>query len=97
MADKNRTDDSKTTEVQEQKLDDGYSAPGDSRTDDAPLHLNEPGGDFSNLESIGADDPTLPLDNTPAGQALGHGDGRDMSQTEGIEEIRKDEDPSQKD
>jgi hypothetical protein len=97
MADKNRTDDSKTTEVPEQKLDNDYSKPGDSRTADEPVMMNASDTDFSPLKGTPADNPGLPLDNTPIGQALGHSDGRDMSQQEGVDEIPLKDDPSQKD
>ena len=96
MADKDRTDTSKTSEVPKQPLDDGYSAPGDSRTDDEAVLMNATDTDFSELKGTEFEDKSLPLDNTPIGQALGHSDGRDMSQQEGVDEIPLKDDHSQK-
>lgn len=82
MADK----DTKTTEVAEQKLDDGYSNPTDTRTDpNDTVKLNTPGGDFSHLKEQGADRDDMPLDNTPAGKAMNNDDGRPMTQDEKAE------------
>jgi hypothetical protein len=97
MADKDRTDDSKTTEVPAQKLDDGYSQPGDSRTADEPILMNAADTNFSELKGTEFEADSLPLDNTPIGQALGHSDGRDMSQQEDVDEIPLADDPSQTD
>ena len=81
MADKQPQEQSH--EVPEQKLDNGYSQPGDSReaTKQEPK-LNEPGADFDHLKDTLADNPDLPLDNTPAGQALGHSNGDGMTTVE---------------
>lgn len=95
MAD-NKTLDDKTVEVPKQKLDDGYSNPSDSRKEAEPLLMNASDTDFSELEGTEFDKDTLPLDNTPIGQALGHSDGRAMSQQEGVDEIPLADDHSQK-
>lgn len=79
-------DTDKTTETPEQKLDNGYSKPTDTRTDpNDNLTLNTPGADFSHLKGTAADNNALPLDNTPVGKALGHSDGRPMTQDEARE------------
>lgn len=83
-------DTDKTTETPEQKLDNGYSKPTDTRTD-SEVKLNTPGGDFEDLRAIGADNPDMPKDNTPAGKALGHSDGRAMTQAETSEVEEKKE------
>ncbi len=84
MADKST--DSNATTVNDNKLDNGYSAPTDTRTDpNENLTLNTPGADFSHLKGTDAERKDLPLDNTPAGKALGHSDGRPMTQDEARE------------
>jgi hypothetical protein len=95
MADKTTLDD-KTHEVPEQKLDDGYSKPTDTRKEAEPILMNASDTDFSELQGTEFEKDTLPLDNTPIGQALGHSDGREMSQTEGVDEIPLKDDHSQK-
>jgi len=86
MTDK-KTEDS-GVEAKDGKLDSGPSPQGDSRENNPDyddVKLNEPGADFSHLKDTLADNPDLPLDNTPAGKALGHSDGRPMTQDEAHE------------
>jgi hypothetical protein len=77
MADK----DDKTSNVPEQKLDSGYSQPSDSRQE-PEVRPNAPGADFEHLREVGADKNSMPLDSTPAGQAMGNDGGRTMTQAE---------------
>lgn len=87
MADKN---DDKAQDVPAQKLDSGYSQPTDTRTDpNDSANLNAPGSDFSDLKDSVEAKRDLPLDNTPAGKALGFSDGRPMTQQEEAVETDK--------